>query len=380
MTATANGDYLAQALDLAELGAGQTSPNPAVGAVIVREGHIAGSGYHTWFGVKHAEVLALEAAGEQARGATMYVSLEPCSHQGRTGPCVEAILAAGIGKVVAPLEDPNPLVRGRGFDLLRRAGVLVDVDTRHAARAAQINEAFMHFMRTGRPLVTLKAALTLDGKIAAPEDNRGWITSETAREHVQTLRHRSDAILTGIGTVLADDCRLTDRSGLPRSRPLLRIVVDSQLRLPADSQMARSCRNDVLVVTTSAGSSERRRRLEALGVRIEVLERTDGRVSLEGVVALLGRERYLSLMIEAGSRVNWSALESGVVDKIFFYYAPKILGGLQSLPVAGGAGRQRRKDAIRFRDVKLHSIATDEFAVEAHLARQESGVRSQESE
>ena len=165
---------------------------------------------------------------------------------------------------------------------------------------------------------------------------------------MQTLRHRSDAILTGIGTVLADDCRLTDRSGLERSRPLLRIVLDSQLRLPSESRLATSCHSDVLVVTTSAASPERRKRLESMGVRVEVLERTDGRASLQGVVELLAREKYLSLMIEAGSRVNWSALESGVADKIYFYYAPKILGGTQSLPVAGGAGRRRRKDAIRF--------------------------------
>jgi len=164
---------------------------------------------------------------------------------------------------------------------------------------------------------------------------------------------------------------LTDRSGLPRSRPLLRIVLDSQLRLPTDSYLARSCQNDVLVVTTSAASAERRKRLEALGVRVEALERPDGRANLESAIALLGREKYLSLMIEAGSRVNWSALESGAVDKIFFYYAPKILGGLQSLPVIGGAGRQRRRDAIRFHNVKLHSIAPDEFAVEAHLERQD---------
>ena len=208
------------------------------------------------------------------------MTLEPCSHQGRTRPCAEAIAAAGIRKVVAPLQDPNPQVSGAGFHLLRAAGIEVEIDTAYAARATQINEAFIHFMRTGRPLVTVKAAVTLDGKIAAPEDNQGWITSETARAHVQTLRHRSDAILTGIGTVLADDCLLTDRTGEERSRPLLRIVLDSQLRLPAESRMVTSCRNDVLVVTTSAASAERRKRLESKGVRVEVLEGADGRADL----------------------------------------------------------------------------------------------------
>jgi len=362
-------NYLEEALDLAARGWGATSPNPAVGAVVVRDGEVVGRGYHTWAGMKHAEVVALEEARERARGATLYVSLEPCASHGRTPPCIDAILASGVRKVVAPMEDPNPHTRGRGFMRLRDAGIEVEVSADYASRASEINEPFIHFMRTGRPLVTLKSAVTLDGKIAAPEDNAGWITSEMARLHVQTLRHRSDAILTGIGTVLADDCRLTDRSGLERSRPLLRIVLDSQLRLPSESHLASSCKSDVLVITTSAASPERRKRLEGMGVRVEVLERTDGRASLQGVVELLAREKYLSLMIEAGSRVNWSALESGVADKIYFYYAPKILGGTQSLPVAGGAGRRRRKDAIRFRDVKLHSIAKDEFAVEAWVER-----------
>ena len=361
--------HLDEALDLAERGWGATSPNPAVGAVVVRDGEVVGRGYHTWAGLKHAEVLALEQAQERAQGATMYVTLEPCAHTGRTPPCVDAILAAGVRKVVAPMEDPNPQTRGRGFARLRDSGVEVELDPQRAARAMEINEAFVHFMRTGRPLVTLKSAVTLDGKIAAPEDNAGWITSEIARAHVQTLRHRSDAILTGIGTVLADDCRLTDRSGKERSRPLLRIVVDSQLRLPSESHLATSCNNDLLVVTTSAASADRRRRLESKGVRVEVLERTDGRVSLEGVVDLLAREKYLSLMIEAGSRVNWSVLESGVADKIYFYYAPKILGGTQSIPVAGGTGRRRRKDAMQFKNLKLHTIAPDEFAVEAWVER-----------
>ncbi len=359
------GHPLDEALDLAARGWGATSPNPAVGAVVVRDGVTVGRGFHTWSGVKHAEVIALEEAGERARGSTLYVTLEPCAHRGRTPPCVDAILAAGVSKVVAPIEDPNPQVHGRGFARLRDAGVDVELDPNFTLRATEINEAFLHFMRTGRPLVTLKAALTLDGKIAAPEDNEGWITSDTARLHVQTMRHRTDAILTGIGTVLADDCRLTDRTGLERSRPLLRIVLDSQLRLPSESRMATSCQGDVMVVTTSAGSAERRKRLESMGVRVEVLEGSDGRASIRAVVELLGREKYLSLMIEAGSRVNWSVLESGVADKIYFYYAPKILGGMQSLPVAGGTGRRRRRDAIRFRNVKLHSISGDEFAVEA---------------
>lgn len=367
--------YLQEALELAARGAGATSPNPAVGCVVVAGSEVVGRGYHTYAGVKHAETIALEQAGAQARGATVYVTLEPCSHNGRTGPCAEALIAAGVGKVVAAMEDPNPEVRGGGFEKLRAAGIAVEVDATASAAARELNEAFVHFMSTGKPLVMLKAAVTLDGKIAAPEDGAtgqpvGWITSEVARGHVQTLRHGADAILTGIGTVLADDCRMTDRTGLERSRPLLRIIADSQLRLPADSYLVKSCQQDVLAVTTSAASPERRKRLEAAGVRVEVIERSDGRVDLAGVAGLLARERYLSLMIEAGSRVNWAALESGMVDKIFFYYAPKILGGMHSLPVAGGVGRRRRKDALLFRNVKLHPIGTDEFAVEAWLARE----------
>jgi diaminohydroxyphosphoribosylaminopyrimidine deaminase / 5-amino-6-(5-phosphoribosylamino)uracil reductase len=361
--------YIEDALGLAALGLGRVSPNPCVGAVVVQADQVVGRGFYTAAGVRHAEILALDEAGPNARGATLYVTLEPHSYQGRTPPCTDRIIAAGIRRVVAPMEDPNPLVRGRGFAQLRDAGIEVELAPEYATRAAELNEAFLHFMRTGRPLVMLKAALTLDGKIAAPEDNGGWITSEKARAHVQTLRHNSDAILTGIGTVLADDCRLTDRSGEERSRPLLRIVVDSQLRLPVESKMVESATGDVLVATTSAGSPERRRRLEAKGVRVEMLEGADGRVNLHAIAELLGREKYLSLMIEAGSRVNWSALECGVADKIFFYYAPKILGGMQSLPVAGGTGRMRRSDAIRFRDVRVHSITPDEFAVEARLEK-----------
>jgi diaminohydroxyphosphoribosylaminopyrimidine deaminase/5-amino-6-(5-phosphoribosylamino)uracil reductase len=366
-----NGNYMRQALDLARRGLGLTSPNPAVGAVLVRDGEVVGAGFHTYAGKKHAEVVALEQAGEKARGATLYITLEPCSHQGRTPPCADALVAAGVSRVVAAMTDPNPLVSGQGFRTLREAGVEVELTPEHACEAEKLNQAYTHFMRTGRPLVTLKAALTLDGKIAAPEDNRGWITSEIARAHVQQVRHASDAILTGIGTVLADDCLLTDRTGLERSRPLLRIVADSQLRLPLQSRMVETAREDVLAVTTSAASAERRRALEERGVKVVVLDGAGGRIDVRALVEYLGRESYQSLMVEAGSKLNWAVLEAGAADKILFYYAPKILGGLQSLPVVGGTGRRSRGDAILFRDVTVHAVGVpDEYAVEAWLVKE----------
>jgi diaminohydroxyphosphoribosylaminopyrimidine deaminase/5-amino-6-(5-phosphoribosylamino)uracil reductase len=362
--------YLREALDLARQGDAQTSPNPLVGAVLVRDGQAVGRGFHTWAGVKHAEILALGEAGERARGATLYINLEPCCHRGRTGPCTAALIEAGVARVVAALEDPNPLVAGDGLRQLRAAGIQADIATAFSAEAEKLNEAFVHFMRTRLPLVTLKTALTLDGKIAAPDDNRGWITSEKARADVQLLRHRSDAILTGIGTVLADDCLLTDRSGLPRSRPLLRIILDSRLRLPLDSQMVRSADGDVLAVGTSAAPAERRKALEEHGVRVLTLDGRDGRSDLRAAIDAVAQRQYLSVLIEAGAKVNWAALETGVADKVFFYYAPKILGGLESLSMAGGVGRRRRADAIRIHRTELHRIAPDEFAVEGYIVKE----------
>jgi diaminohydroxyphosphoribosylaminopyrimidine deaminase/5-amino-6-(5-phosphoribosylamino)uracil reductase len=358
-----------EALELARRGTGCTSPNPAVGAVLVKGSEVIGRGFHTYSQRKHAEILALDEAGEHARGATLYITLEPCSHHGRTPPCADALVDAGVSRVVAAMEDPNPLVAGKGFRRLIDAGITVEMATEYADTAAQLNEAFIHCMRTGRPLVTLKAALTLDGKIAAPEDNTGWITSERARAHVQQIRHNSDAILTGIGTVLSDDCLLTDRTGLERSRPLLRIVADSTLRIPLNSRIVGSFNGDLAILTTSAASDERRRALEYRGIRVLVFDGPGGRADLGKLVEYLATEQYRSLMIESGSKLNWAALETGVADKIFFYYAPKILGGLRSLPVAGGAGRLHRHDAIQLTRVKLHSIPPDEFAVEAYVEK-----------
>jgi diaminohydroxyphosphoribosylaminopyrimidine deaminase/5-amino-6-(5-phosphoribosylamino)uracil reductase len=356
-----------EALDLARRGMALASPNPMVGCVIVRDGAVVGRGFHTWNGLKHAEILALDEAGDRARGATAYVTLEPCSHTGRTGPCADALIAAGVAKVVAASRDPNPLVAGEGFAKLRRAGIEVEMTPRYEAEASKLNEPFFHFIRTGKPLVTLKCALTLDGKIAAPEDNSGWITSERARAHVQELRHASDVMITGIGTVLADNPLLTDRSGLPRARPLLRVVLDSTLRLPLDSNIAQSAKGDVLVAATTAASADRRRALESRGIEVRIFDGPRGRVDIRDVVSLLSERRCLSAMIEAGSKVNWAALESGAVDKVFLYYAPKILGGTESLPMAGGTGRMRRKDAIVLERTALHPIPPDEFAVEAYI-------------
>jgi diaminohydroxyphosphoribosylaminopyrimidine deaminase / 5-amino-6-(5-phosphoribosylamino)uracil reductase len=358
-----------ESLRLARLGKGKTSPNPAVGAVVVSRGVIVGRGFHTWANVKHAEVAALEEAGEAARGATVYVTIEPCSHQGRTGPCADSLIAAGVARVVAAMEDPNPQVHGAGFRRLREAGVEVAIEEGARGEAERLNEAYTHFMRSGLPLVTVKAALTLDGKIAAPQNNFGWITSEVARANVQLVRHESDAILTGIGTVLEDDCLLTDRSGLERSRPLLRVVLDSQLRLPLESKIVASARGDVLAVGTSAAPAERQRALEARGVEVMLADGTQGRTDVRAVLEELATRRYVSLMVEAGALVNWTFLDGMIADKVRFYYAPKILGGLKSLPVAGGTGRQRRADAILLDRLELHSISTNEFAVEAYLAK-----------
>ena len=275
--------FLSRALDLARQGIGLTSPNPCVGAVIVdANGVVIGTGTHTYEGLKHAEILALEEAGEKADAATLYINLEPCAHQGRTAPCADALIAAGISRVVACMQDPNPLVSGKGFAKLRDAGISVSSGILEE-QAKALNESFAKYIRHHTPLVTLKAAMTLDGKIAPPPirtSNRavgrsnpvGWITGDAARAHVQELRHQSDAILVGVGTVIADDPLLTDRSGYPRRRSLLRVILDSRLRLPLDSRVVTSARDDVLILCSFAEEKKKRQLLKR-GVRVEQLPR-----------------------------------------------------------------------------------------------------------
>jgi diaminohydroxyphosphoribosylaminopyrimidine deaminase / 5-amino-6-(5-phosphoribosylamino)uracil reductase len=371
--------YMRQALDLARQGTALVSPNPRVGTVVVSaRGKIVGTGFHTYDGVKHAEILALEQAGEQARGATLYLNLEPCSHQGRTGPCVDAVIAAGVGRVVAAMADPNPLVAGTGFQKLRAAGIAVDVGLLEG-EARRLNESFACYVRARRPLVTLKSGMTLDGKIAAPEGGSinaqipgvagtsRWITSEEARAHAQELRHESDAIMVGVGTVTADDPLLTDRTGRPRRRPLLRVLLDSRLRLPVDSRVVKTVHDDVLVFCSFA-EENKKKELESRGVRVEQvpLGSNGGRPDLRRIMARLGELEITSVLIEGGALVNWAALASGIVDKVFLYYAPKILAGTSSVPFAGGAGYQHLGEAAQIHDITLHRFGED-FAVEGYL-------------
>ncbi len=375
--------FLHRALDLARQGIGLASPNPYVGAVIVDpQGEVAGTGVYTYDGVKHAEVRALEQAGDKARGGTLYINLEPHSHQGRTPPCSDALIAAGIHRVVASMPDPNPKVSGRGFEKLRAAGVHVEIG-RLEAEARRLNEAFARYIRHGVPLVTLKTAMTLDGKIAPPPaagSNRtagtpagGWITGEMARAQVQQQRHQSDAILAGVGTIFADDPLLTDRSGNPRRRRLLRVILDSHLRLPSESRMVQSVANagtlgnDVLVFCSS-GEDKKKRELEACGIRVEQLPpaASDGRPDIHAVLRRLGQLEITSVMIEGGSTVNGMALDSAVVDKVFLYYAPKITAGTGSVPFTAGAGFHPMNEALRVKHLHLHRFGED-FAVEGYL-------------
>jgi diaminohydroxyphosphoribosylaminopyrimidine deaminase/5-amino-6-(5-phosphoribosylamino)uracil reductase len=373
-------EFLRQALALAARGVGLTAPNPNVGALIVADnGEIVGSGTHTYEGLKHAEILALEQAGERARGATVYVNLEPCSHQGRTGPCTDALIAAGIRRVVAGIVDPNPLVSGQGFARLRDAGISV-ASGLLADECSQLNESFANYIRRRIPLVTLKTAMTLDGKIAPPPGESenptalgaasvsgGWITSEVARAHVQKLRHQNDAIMVGVGTIIADDPLLTDRSGLARRRPLLRVIVDSRLRLPLESRLVHTVNNDVLVICSLA-EEKRKQMLQEHGIRVEQLPAAtaDGRPSMASLIAFLGELEITSLLIEGGAMVNWTALHSGVVDKVFLYYAPKILAGSGAIPFATTSGFRSMNEAAYVKTIRLHRFGED-FAVEGYL-------------
>jgi diaminohydroxyphosphoribosylaminopyrimidine deaminase / 5-amino-6-(5-phosphoribosylamino)uracil reductase len=314
-----------RALALAHRGVALAHPNPIVGAVVARSGCIVGEGFHEYDKRDHAEIVALKQAGRKARGATLYVTLEPCCTTGRTGPCTNAIIEAGIRRVIASIPDPNPAVAGKGFRELRRAGIRVDVGACEE-EARQSNEDFAKWISTASPFLTLKTALTLDGQIAMRPGHSTSISSAPSREYVQGLRHKADALLTGIGTILIDDPLLTDRTGQPRRRPLLRAIVDSRLRLPLKSRIVRSAKRDVIVFTTRAEDSPKARALARAGVEVVRLRAKRSRVDLHEVLHELGGREVLNVLLEAGADLNGAALEAGIVDKMILFYAPRIMG------------------------------------------------------
>jgi diaminohydroxyphosphoribosylaminopyrimidine deaminase / 5-amino-6-(5-phosphoribosylamino)uracil reductase len=347
--------FMQHALSLAHKGVGLASPNPTVGCVIAREGEIVGEGFHQYDWRDHAEIVALKSAGEKSRGATLYVSLEPCNHTGRTGPCTEAIIAAGVRRVVAATQDPNPKTSRRGFERLQGAGIEV-VTGILEEEAQRLNEAFACWIRNNRPFVTLKSALTLDGQLALPKKKgrAEWVTSEESRAEVQLLRHASDALLTGIGTILADDPLLNDRSGLPRRRRLLRVVLDSRLRLSPQSRIVRTADDDLLVFTTLSLHCPKARKLQRGGVELFRAPRRGVGINVSAVLAELGRRDVLSVLLEAGPSLNGTAIEAGLADKFVLFYAPKI-AGYGKVPLA----HARLLDHGPLRDLQVRQIGPD---------------------
>ncbi len=347
-----------RALELAVGGQGRTSPNPMVGAVVVKDGKIVGEGHHPHVGGPHAEVVALQAAGSMARGATLYVTLEPCCHTGRTPPCTDAVLRAGVARVVAAVQDPNPAVCGQGLARLREAGLAVEVGV-CGAEARALNAAFFTWVTRGRPLGILKAGMSLDGKIATRTGESRWITGEAARHRAHAMRAEVDAILVGAETALRDDPSLTARVVVAARQPL-RVVVDSRARLPLRHQLARTARQfPTLVATTALAPADRVAALKDAGAEVLTVEGPGPRVDLKALAEALAKRDVTSLLIEGGGTLHAAALETGIVDRVALFVAPLLLGGKDAVPVLGGLGAAFLAEAWRLTDVAVERVGDD---------------------
>ena len=356
-----------EALRLASNGRGRTSPNPMVGAVLVKDGRIVGAGWHRKAGTEHAEIHALRMAGDLARGATLYVTLEPCSHTGRTGPCAQAVIEAGVRRVVAAMEDPNPLVRGNGFQMLREGGVEVSCGLLEE-EARRLNEAFVVWVTEKRPFVTLKMAMTLDGKTATAGGESKWITGEAARLRGHVLRDENDAILVGIGTVLADRPSLTTRLPEGDGKNPLRVILDSKARTPLDVSMLKDGAAPVLIATTEGAPEENLRRLREAGA--EILTAGQGpSVDLPVLLRKLGERDICSLLVEGGSTVHFSFLSAGLADKVCAFIAPMLVGGRDAVPAVGGDGFSRLAVAARLTDIKTEMVGKD-FCMSGYIVKE----------
>lgn len=350
---------MARALELAAQGVGLVSPGPLVGCVIVdKDGAIAGEGYYRFEDIKHAETLALCQAGDRARGGTAYVSLEPHAHHGRTSPCTDALIQAGITRVVAPIEDANPEVSGKGFAHLRASGVVVNTGLLSQA-AERLNEKYLHFMRTGRPFVHLKIAASLDGKIATRTGDSRWITGAEARARVHAMRHECDAILVGAGTVLADDPLLTDRSELPRRKALIRVILDRRLELSTQARVVRTAKETPLLVFTGGGAEETGKEASLVSSGVLLLRNESNLDDLEFVLDELGRRSIQSVLVEGGATVAGRFLDAGLVNKVTFFLAPIIIGGGDAPTAVTSKGVGMLRDATRLVDIQVTRWGAD---------------------
>lgn len=349
-------EYMQLALQLAERGCGWVAPNPMVGAVIVKDDKIIGQGWHERYGEPHAERKALSACQGSPEGATMYVTLEPCCHYGKQPPCTEAIIEAGISKVVVGSGDPNPLVAGKGIQILRDHGIQV-VEGFMKDECDRINQVFLHYIQTGKPFVAMKYAMTMDGKIAAYTGDSKWITGETARGHVQELRNRYTGIMVGVGTVLADDPMLNCR--MPGGKDPVRIVCDTSLRTPLTSKLVKTAKEIPTVIATCCPHMESIAPYEKAGCRVYTLKEKKGHVDLQQLMELLGKDRIDSILLEGGGTLNWSALEEGIVNKAYAYIAPKLFGGQKAKTPIEGQGVSSPAEAFHLEISRISQCGED---------------------
>ncbi|MFH0942300.1 MAG: bifunctional diaminohydroxyphosphoribosylaminopyrimidine deaminase/5-amino-6-(5-phosphoribosylamino)uracil reductase RibD [Chloroflexota bacterium] len=354
-------EYMEQALSLARLALGQVSPNPAVGAVIVKDGAVIGQGYTQPPGCAHAEVVALERAGEAARGATMYVTLEPCCHQGRTPPCTRAVIASGLSEVHMAMLDPNPIVSGRGRAELESAGIKTCLGEGTEA-AGEIIEAYTRFITTGQPFVTAKFAMSLDGKIATRTGDSKWISDEESRRYVHNMRYQADVIMVGVNTLLADDSRLTVRSGAGRGgtahRQPLRLIVDSHGRTPPSARVFTEP-GETLVAIGPGVANRKRMALEAAGAELLELPLINGRVDLAQLFEVLGKRQVTSILVEGGGILLGSLFDLGLVDKVVVFIAPMVIGGKAARTPVAGLGAAKIAEAIKLERCRVAAIGED---------------------
>ncbi len=351
-------EYMRLALEQARQGVGRTSPNPPVGAVIVKDGQVVGQGFHPRAGDPHAEVFALRDAGDQASGAAVYVTLEPCSHYGKTPPCADALIAAGVREVFVGTVDPNPLVAGRGIARLKAAGVRVEVGVLEP-ECRRLIAPFAKLLHRGLPFTIYKAAMTLDGATATSLGDSRWVSSPESREHVHQLRHRVEAIMVGINTVLNDDPMLNTRLQDGAGEDPLRVVVDSHLRMPVGSKMLHMTSDSGTIVATASTDREKRKALEARGAEVLVLAGREGQVDLRLLWRELGRRNVQRLLLEGGATLATAALDAGLVDQLMLYVAPKILAGRSINGIFAGPGRDRMADALELSDLRYRQIGPD---------------------